>query len=80
DLKIASLAAAVAFLLSNVALFYPGVGSGFLSVLLNSGLTTPLYYYALIPLAAIVALTVLEAREIARTFEQIIGRQAGVKS
>jgi len=80
NLKIASLAATGAFLLSNIALFYPGVGSGFLSVLLNSGLTTPLYYYALIPLAAIVALTVLEAREIARTFEQIIGRGARVKS
>jgi hypothetical protein len=75
DLREASLVAIAAFAASNAALVYPGVGSGFLSMLLSSGLSTPLYWYALIPLSAIVALTVLNAREIGRTFRGLVRAQ-----
>ncbi len=71
--KKASLIALASFAISNAALVYPGVGSGFLTMLLSSGLSTPLYWYALIPLSAVVALTVLNAREIARTFAELGG-------
>jgi hypothetical protein len=75
DLKKASLVALASFAVSNAALVYPGVGSGFVGMLVGSGLSTPLYWYALIPLSAIVALTVLNAREIGRTFRNIISTQ-----
>jgi hypothetical protein len=52
-----------ALLISNVPLLYPGTGSGFLNMALSSGFTTPLYYYAFIPLLTIVSLTVVNGRE-----------------
>ena len=75
DLRMASLTALGSFALSNAAFVYPGVASGFLTMLLDSGLSTPLYYYALIPLSAIVSLTVLNTRDIARTFREIAAAQ-----
>jgi len=53
-----------AFLATNAALFYPAIGSGFVNMLISSGLTTPLYYYALIPLLTVLALTAANVREI----------------
>ncbi|MGA2666258.1 MAG: hypothetical protein ABSF83_15075 [Nitrososphaerales archaeon] len=70
-LRPAFLSLAAVSLATNAALLYPGVGSGFVTMLLSTGLTTPLYYYALIPLLTIVALTVVDAREVAAAF----GRQ-----
>lgn len=56
---------AVGFALgSNFALLLPGVGSGFMTMLLSSGLTTPPYPYSFIPLLTVVCLTVLNAKEI----------------
>jgi len=56
---------AVGFLLaSNSAFLFPGVGSGFMTMLLNSGITTPPYYYSFIPLLTVVCLTILNAKEI----------------
>ena len=56
---------AVGFLLaSNFALLFPGVGPGFVTMLLSSGFTTPPYYYSFIPLLTVVCLTILNAREI----------------
>ena len=71
DLRKASLVALASFAVSNATLVYPGVGQGFLTMVLSSGLSTPLYWYAMIPLSAIVALTVLNAREILATFRQL---------
>ncbi len=56
---------AVGFALaSNFALLFPGVGSRFMTMLLNSGITTPPYYYSFIPLLTVVCLTILNAKEI----------------
>jgi hypothetical protein len=52
-----------ALLLSNLALLYPGTGSGFLNMVLGSA-TDTLYYYAFIPLLMIISLTVINSREI----------------
>lgn len=62
--------ALVTFLASNLVLLYPGLGSGFLSTL-NSGAITPLYPYAVIPLVAVLALTLVESRAVASTVRQV---------
>lgn len=63
---IVAASSAVGFLLvSNFVFLFPGVGSGFMTMLLNSGITTPPYYYSFIPLLTVVCLTVLNAKEIA---------------
>lgn len=67
-LRRASLTAIAAGVVSNIVLIYPGLGSGFLTMVTDSGLSTPFYYYALIPLSAIVALTVVNAKEMGRAF------------
>lgn len=57
-------AGAATLVATNATLLVPGVGGGFLAMLFTSGLTTPLYWYALIPLLTIVALTVVNIREV----------------
>jgi hypothetical protein len=49
-------------LVSNLALLYPGTGSGFLNMILGSA-TQALYYYAFIPLLTIISLTIVNSRE-----------------
>jgi len=68
-LPAAFISGAAAFLLSNSMLLIPGMGAGFLTMLFSSGLTTPLYYYALIPLFTVIALTLLNLREIVGSFK-----------
>ncbi len=63
-LRGAASSAAGFALASNFALLLPGVGSGFITMLLSSGLTTPPYYYSFIPLLTVVCLTILNAKEI----------------
>lgn len=70
-LGLASAAAVVTFLISNSPLLYPGMGSGFIRMIITSGASTPPYYYTYIPLAAVVALSVLNAREIAGAFRNL---------
>ena len=49
NLKAATASAIIALVLSNLMLLYPGMGSGFMSMVFASAVTTPLYYYSLIP-------------------------------
>ncbi|MGD0395652.1 MAG: glycosyltransferase 87 family protein [Nitrososphaerales archaeon] len=63
-LRVAASSAVGFALASNFAFLFPGVGSGFMTMLLNSGLTTPPYYYSFIPLLTVVCLTILNAKEI----------------
>ena len=63
-LRVAVPSAVGLLLVSNFALLFPGVGSGFMTMLLNSGITTPPYYYSFIPLLMVVCLTILNAKEI----------------
>lgn len=67
-LKSAFGAGAITLLATNAALLIPGTGSGFLAMLLNSGLTTPPYYYVLIPLLTVVALTIVNIRGVVAAF------------
>lgn len=66
----AFLAGAAAFVVSNLALLIPGTGSGFVTMLVNSGLTTPwTYYYSLIPILSVVSLSILNLSEIIQAFK-----------
>jgi hypothetical protein len=63
-LPVAFLSGALTLLVTNLMLLAPGMGSGFLGMLTGSGFTTPVYYYALIPLLTVVSLTLLNLRAI----------------
>jgi hypothetical protein len=65
NLKKAFGSLVVALVVSNVMLLYPGLGQGFVSMVFRSGLMTPVYYYALIPLLTMVSLLVLNAKDFA---------------
>jgi hypothetical protein len=71
DLKRAGISLVASLVLLNFPLLIDGVGFGFLQMVLQGGASTPLYYYALIPLLTLVSLIVLNAHEIClltRTF------------
>ena len=49
DLKVAAASAIGSLVVSNMMLLYPGMSGGFVSMVFASGITTPIYYYSLIP-------------------------------
>ena len=55
--------------LSNVMFLYPGMGSGFVGMVFASGITTPIYYYLLIPLFTLVALILVNFKGLVATFD-----------
>lgn len=63
--KVSAAYAFGAFALANFPLLYPPLGEGFIQMVLSSGISTPLYYYAYIPVVTIVLLSMLNGREIA---------------
>ena len=69
NLKSATASAITALALSNVMLLYPGIGSGFLGMVFGSGITTPLYYYSLIPFFTLMALIAVNFKEVVATFD-----------
>lgn len=64
-----------ALLLSNLVLFYPGTGSGFLNMALGST-TETLYYYAFIPLLMIISLTVVNGREMVAALSHAVSARS----
>lgn len=69
NLKAASASAIISLALSNSMLLYSGVGSGFISMVFGSGITTPLYYYSLIPFFTLMALIVVNFKELVAAFD-----------
>jgi hypothetical protein len=63
-LRDAGLGAISSFTVLNLPLFYPGVLQSYLQMILVTGLSTPLYPYAYIPLGTIVFLSIVNARGI----------------
>ena len=53
---------------SNLMLLYPGMGAGFLGMVWGSGVTTPLYYYALIPFLTLISLMLVKRKELVVAF------------
>lgn len=78
-LRAAFFSGVATLLLTNAVLLIPGIGSGFLAMLFTTGLTTPIYYYySLIPLLTVVALTVLELDGIVRLLKGNKARMTGI--
>jgi hypothetical protein len=69
NLKAATTSVIGALVLSNLMLLYPGMGTGFISMVFGSGITTPLYYYSLIPLFTLLSLIVVNFRELVAAFD-----------
>ena len=75
-LGLSSLTAVASLAVSNLPLLYPGIGTGFIQMILGGGLETPLYPYAYIPLMTILALSIANWKEISRTFAKLFGRRS----
>ncbi len=69
NLKVAAASTIGALALSNAMLLYPGMGSGFVSMVIGSGVTTPLYYYSLIPFLTLMSLIVFNFKELVAAFD-----------
>jgi glycosyl transferase family 87 len=57
-------------IISNLPLFYPGMGSGFVSMLISTGIRTELYPYAFIPFVTVVVLSLVYSEEIVNAFRE----------
>jgi hypothetical protein len=68
SLKAATASTISALLLSNSMLLYPGLAANFITVVFASAVDTPLYYYSLIPFFSLVALIVVNYKEIGAAF------------
>lgn len=53
-----------AFALSNAVLLYPPTLSGFITMVFTTGLQTPLYYYAFIPVVALASLWIADGKDV----------------
>ena len=68
-LKLATESAVGSLVVSNLMLLYPGMASNFSNMIFGSAVTTPLYYYALIPLSTLLALMIANFKELIATFD-----------
>jgi len=64
NIKTATASAIGTLAISNLMLLYPGMGLGFLNMVFASGVTTPLYYYSLIPFLTLISLMVVNLKEL----------------
>ena len=69
NLKAASASAIGALALSNVMFLYPGMDSSFVGMVFASGVTTPIYYYSLIPLFTLMALIAVNFKGLVAAFD-----------
>jgi len=77
DRILASVTALIgAFVVSNIMLLYPSLGAGFLNMSYGSGMTTPLYPYALIPLITVVSISVVNWKEIVAAFRALLSHSS----
>jgi len=74
DLKKAGLSLMVSLVLLNFTLLIDGIGAGFLQMVVQRGASTPLYYYALIPLLTLVSLIVINAKEMYLLLRDFLSR------
>ena len=61
--------AVTALVLSNLMLLYPSMGAGFIAMVFASAVTTPLYYYSLIPFCTLMSLIIVNYKEIGTAFD-----------
>jgi len=68
NLKPATASLLGSLLLSNAMLLYPGMGSRFVTMVFASAVTTPLYYYSLIPFFTLLALIIVNFKGLVAAF------------
>ncbi len=68
-LKPATFSLIISLILTNVVLVVPGIWSGFVGMVLNSAVTTPLYYYSLIPFLTLVAMIFVNFKQVIAAFD-----------
>ena len=61
----------------NSFFLVPGVGAGFLSMMGRSGLETPLFYYAYIPFLTIIALMIVNWKELYQFYSSLLTGKTG---
>jgi Glycosyltransferase family 87 len=71
NLRVSIAACLVALLGTNVALLYPPLGAGFLAMVSQNSLLASFYYYSLIPLLTVVAISLANAKEISSALRAI---------
>ena len=76
DPKKSWLSLIASLLVFNFPLLIDGIGAGFLRMMVQSGIGTPLYYYALIPFLTLVSLIVLTAKEFYLLLRALLSRVA----
>ena len=69
NLKAATKGAITALVLSNLMLLYPAMGAGFIAMVFASAVTTPLYYYSLIPFFTLLSLIIVNFKELVAAFD-----------
>jgi hypothetical protein len=69
NLKVAIISASSALVISNFMLLYPGMGMGFVKMVFGSGIITPMYYYAFVPFLTLMALIVVNFKELVAAFD-----------
>jgi hypothetical protein len=69
NLKAATASTISMLVLSNLMLLYPGMGSSFISMVFSSAVTTPLYYYSLIPVFTLLTLIIVNFKELVAAFD-----------
>ena len=79
NLKPAVASLIIALGASNLMLLYPGLGDNFVAMVFAQAVTTPLYYYSLIPLVTLLALIVVNFKELVVAFDykEIFARFTG---
>jgi len=70
NLKVAIISLLGSLAISNAMLLYPGMMPNFLSMVFASAVTTPLYYYALIPFFTLLALIIVNIKELIAVFDR----------
>jgi hypothetical protein len=70
NLKVAVISLLGSLAISNAMLLYPGMMPNFLSMVFASAVTTPLYYYALIPFFTLLALIIVNIKELIAVFDR----------
>jgi hypothetical protein len=68
NLKPATTSLIGSLLLSNAMLLYPGMGLSFVTMVFASAVTTPLYYYSLIPFFTLLALIIVNLKGLIAAF------------
>ena len=69
NLKVATLSLILMLAASNLMLLYPVMGTKFVDMVSAQAVTTPLYYYSLIPLFTLLTLIVVNFKELVAAFD-----------